>query len=172
MYTTNLIFNGSELEGQSAKHIQSQINKEAALKLYRSVSYTAGIRSLVGKVLRSRHYLQELASTHAGKTVTGSSYAGIRPVSIKKITGSESRSADFDADFLPLHERTRDRWISIAKARLSGRGLPPVELVQVGDAYYVRDGHHRISVARALGEEAIDAQVTVLRVDETLPLAA
>jgi hypothetical protein len=172
MYAGNLILNGSEMQGLSSRDVMSQINKEAALKLYRSIRYTAGMRSLFRKAFGSRHSLQDFTAAHTGKPVAGSSYAGIRPVSINKITGSEGRSADFDADFLPLHERTRDRWISIAKARLSGRGLPPVELVQVGDAYYVRDGHHRISVARALGEEAIDAEVTVLRLAGTLPLAA
>jgi hypothetical protein len=52
--------------------------------------------------------------------------------------------------------------LNIAKLRLEGRPLPPVELIQVGDSYFVRDGHHRISVARAFGQTAIDAQVTVV----------
>ena len=47
----------------------------------------------------------------------------------------------------------------MAQAKLDGTVLPPVELIQVGDIYFVRDGHHRISVARALGEEYIDAEI-------------
>jgi hypothetical protein len=56
----------------------------------------------------------------------------------------------------------------VAKARLKGVTLPPVELIQVGDVYFVRDGHHRISVARAFGQEHVDAEVTVWEVTESL----
>jgi hypothetical protein len=54
--------------------------------------------------------------------------------------------------------------MSVAKARLQGATLPPVDLVQVSDVYFVRDGHHRISVAKALGQVDIDADVTVWEV--------
>jgi len=50
-----------------------------------------------------------------------------------------------------------------------GTPLPPVELVQVGDVYFVRDGHHRISVARTVGQRDIEAEVTVWHVDGPLP---
>ncbi len=92
--------------------------------------------------------------------------AGIRLVPITAIRGSEGREADFDADFNPLQEHTRERWISVAVARQSGVTLPPVKLVQLGDAYYVRDGHHRISVARYQGQNEIEAEVTVWRMAE------
>jgi hypothetical protein len=78
---------------------------------------------------------------------------------LTKIVGSEGRSQDFDKDFNPLNEHTRDRWIGIAAARARGVVLPAVELVQVGEQYYVRDGHHRISVARALGQLDIEARI-------------
>ena len=55
---------------------------------------------------------------------------------------------------------TRSRWLSIAAARLNGQAIPAVELIKAGDTYAVRDGHHRISVARALGEDYIDTRVT------------
>jgi hypothetical protein len=62
-----------------------------------------------------------------------------------------------------------NRWLSVAAARDQGKGLPPVVLVQVGDVYFVRDGHHRIAVARALGQLDIEAQVTVWHVSGPLP---
>lgn len=79
----------------------------------------------------------------------------------KRITGSfnAGRTRDFDGNFRPKHERLADRWISVAKAYLRGRSLPPVKLVEIGDSYFVLDGHHRISVARALGQEKIKAIV-------------
>lgn len=80
-------------------------------------------------------------------------------VPLDQIVGSEGRSDDFDADFNPLQTHTRERWIGIAAALRMGLGLPPVELVQAGDGYYVRDGHHRISVAKALGQLEIEARI-------------
>lgn len=88
-------------------------------------------------------------------------YAGIRLVAIADIVGSEGREHDFDADFRPLQTHNRERWIGVAAARLRGIGLPPVELVQVDGGYYVRDGNHRISVAKAMGQCEIEAEVTV-----------
>lgn len=80
-------------------------------------------------------------------------------VPLEKIVGSEGRSDDFDASFRPLKKHLRERWINVATARRAGVALPAVELVQDGNVYYVRDGHHRISVARALGQLEIDARV-------------
>lgn len=96
-------------------------------------------------------------------------YAGVRAVELKKICGSLGRIGDFDCEFNPLDTRLRDRWISIAMACLRSTGLKPVELIQVEDCYFVQDGHHRISVARALGKCAIDAEVIVWVVPQTLP---
>jgi hypothetical protein len=87
-------------------------------------------------------------------------YLGLRTVSINQIRGSETRTQDFDSSFHPLNERTFDRWSSVAQAHQEGIPLPPVELIKVGEIYFVRDGHHRISVARAFGEQFIEAEVT------------
>jgi hypothetical protein len=86
-------------------------------------------------------------------------YAGQQSVPIDRIQGTEGRLEDFDDAFYPLHDRLRNRWLGVASARLTGRELPPVDLIQVGGIYYVQDGHHRISVAKALGEKYIDAEV-------------
>ncbi len=85
--------------------------------------------------------------------------AGLRTVPIRRIQGTEGRTHDFDRAFHPLTDNTRGRWLSIYNAQTNGVGLPAVELVRVGDDYYVRDGHHRISVARTLGQQFIDARV-------------
>jgi hypothetical protein len=90
-------------------------------------------------------------------------------VPIRQIRGSEGRSRYFDCDFNPLYDEARGRWLNIARARQQGKNLPPVVLVQVGDIYFVRDGHHRISVARALGQLYIEARVTVWQVIGPLP---
>ncbi|MCC7362381.1 MAG: hypothetical protein IT317_23070 [Anaerolineales bacterium] len=81
------------------------------------------------------------------------------PVPLAEIVGSENRAEDFDAEFRPLERHTRDRWISLAAARRLGVALPAVDLVAGPDGYYVRDGHHRISVARAAGQMEIEARI-------------
>lgn len=83
----------------------------------------------------------------------------VQHVPIARIVGTDNRAQDFDCGFAPLREYGCERWLDVAVARAQGRPLPPVELVQVGGEYYVVDGHHRISVAVAYGEDTIDAYV-------------
>ncbi|MAU00488.1 MAG: hypothetical protein CL608_25375 [Anaerolineaceae bacterium] len=73
--------------------------------------------------------------------------------------GSKGRSHDFNNQFWPLREESRDRWVNIAQVMRSKKGLPPVQLIHTDAGYFVRDGHHRISAARALGQTAIEAEV-------------
>jgi hypothetical protein len=122
--------------------------------------------SMLGGRLRC---MLSLESVRAASHVVSSHDTGLRTVPIDRIMGSEGRAHDFDCDFNPLHDMTRDRWLGIASAMQKGRALPPVALIQVGDRYFVRDGHHRISVARALGRQAIEATVEVWLVEGTLP---
>ncbi len=91
--------------------------------------------------------------------VTGSGTIRIIVVPLNRIVGSQDRSTDFDADFNPLKAHIRERWISVAAARRIGVVLPPVELVQAWDGFYVQDGHHRISVANAMGQVEIEARI-------------
>ncbi len=86
-------------------------------------------------------------------------YRGVQTVPIAKIVGSLNRYQDFDHQFLPTQSHTRARWIQIDAARLREEELPPVELYKMGDAYFVRDGNHRVSVARERGQEFIDAEI-------------
>lgn len=88
-------------------------------------------------------------------------HGGVQVVPLAQIRGSEGRCGDFDAQFRPLKAHTADRWANLALAHERGEPIPPVDLLKIGDTYYVRDGHHRVSVARSLGQIAIEAQVTV-----------
>jgi len=92
---------------------------------------------------------------------------GLHVVALDVIVGSVDRGRDFDRRFRPTSGRSRGRWEQIAAAARRGESLPPVDLLGVGELYFVRDGHHRVSVARALGRTDIDAYVTevVTRVD-------
>ena len=88
-------------------------------------------------------------------------YAGSQVVAVKDIHGTINRNGDFDYNFTPLKRNTEHRWCKVATAMLNGIDLPPVELIQVGEDYFVKDGHHRISVAHALGFAYLDAIVEV-----------
>lgn len=112
------------------------------------------------KLFRRPVQIQSLKHLESTKVVLESHYRGISAVPIAQIRGSENRSHDFDDRFYPLQGHSEERWLNIARAMLQDQALPPVELIKVGETYYVRDGHHRISVARILGQQAIDAIVT------------
>jgi hypothetical protein len=85
---------------------------------------------------------------------------GMQVVPLDLIVGTVDRGRDFDRRFRPTSSRVRSRWEQIAAAMRRGEPMPPVDLVRVGEIYFVRDGHNRVSVARALGRTDIEARVT------------
>lgn len=93
----------------------------------------------------------------------GERSVGLRTVHLDAIVGTVDRGRDFDRAFRPISPRVRSRWERIATAMRRGESFPPVSLLQVGEIYFVRDGHHRVSVARALGRDVIEARVTEVR---------
>jgi hypothetical protein len=86
--------------------------------------------------------------------------AGLRVVPLDAIVGTVDRLQGFDRHFRPTTPQVRKRWESVAAAMRRGVAMPPVDLYRVGDVYFVKDGHHRVSVSRALGYHEIDAHVT------------
>ncbi len=90
-------------------------------------------------------------------------YKGMQTVPINLIVGSEGRYKDFDNQFFPKNIHLKERWESIDRAHLQNITLPPVTLYELGGLYFVRDGNHRISVAKARGIEFIDAEVISLK---------
>jgi hypothetical protein len=134
-------------------------------ELHRSMQNKAFVGKIVSFLNGRSRRLLDLTTEVSKRKILRQHYAGSRTVPINRIKGSEGRSGDFDCDFNPLHARTKDRWMSVAMARSQEATLPLVELIQLGDAYFVRDGHHRISVARAFGEDYIDAKVIVLELE-------
>jgi hypothetical protein len=118
-------------------------------------------------VRRRRNHLFDLNA--AQLRLIGQRTAGMRSVQLDHVCGTQGRAHDFDLNFRPLALHLRDRWQSVAIAKLQGYGLPAVRLIQLRDRYCVQDGHHRLSVARALNELEIDAEVTVWEVAGPLP---
>ena len=90
---------------------------------------------------------------------TGQHDLGLQVVPLDAIVGSVDRTVDFDRGLRPTSARLRSRWERINAAQRRGEALPPVSLYKIGDLYFVRDGHHRVSVAKSLGRPDIDAYV-------------
>jgi ParB-like nuclease domain len=88
-------------------------------------------------------------------------YAGVRPIPVRSIVGTEGRAADFDRRFEARRADVRERRRRVEEAFPDG-AFPPIVVHQLGDAYFVVDGHHRVAVARRRGIEMIDAEVTQL----------
>ena len=96
-------------------------------------------------------------------------YIGVRPVEVTKIVGSANRHQDFDRSFLPRHAHSAERWTRVHRAYHERVSLPPPLLLKVGNFYFVYDGHHRTSVARAHGVATIEADV--IEYDTHAPLS-
>ncbi|QYN36779.1 chromosome partitioning protein ParB [Pseudonocardia sp. DSM 110487] len=94
---------------------------------------------------------------------------GLQVVPLESIVGSVDRTRDFDRWFRPRSGRSRERWERLARAQRRGEAIPPIDVYRVGELHFVKDGHHRVSVAHALGFRTIDAFVTEVttRIDAT-----
>jgi hypothetical protein len=88
---------------------------------------------------------------------------GLETVPLDSIVGTVDRTRDFDRGFRPTTPRVRGRWQRIAAAQRRGESFPPISVYRIGDLHFVRDGHHRVSVAKSLGRDDIDAYVTQVR---------
>lgn len=95
-------------------------------------------------------------------------YDGIRPIPVDRIVGTAGRSRDFDRNFLPRDETTRERWRRVEQAFPRG-DFPPIVVYDVDGSYFVVDGHHRVAVAKERGVKMIDAEITRLRTQGDLP---
>jgi hypothetical protein len=95
--------------------------------------------------------------------LTDERYLGLREIPLDKIVGSVGRYRDFTRTFLPRTNAVRSRWQRLDALARGPEGFPPIEVYKVGDAYFVIDGNHRVSVARQLGAKTIEAYVTELQ---------
>ena len=110
--------------------------------------------------------LYEVTSIIKPKSET---YLGMRTIPVARIIGSEGRYHDFSSAFLPKREQLKTRWVSVDSAIINDVILPPISVYSLGGYYFVRDGNHRVSVAKSQGVEFIDAEVVEL--DSEIPLS-
>jgi hypothetical protein len=126
---------------------------------YRRARRKAFMRGVLSWFKRSDNALLAFDDVRRGIHAQAQREGGMREVPIDQIVGSVGRYRDFDRAFLPRQVQTRDRWESVDRAHLDGTDLPPVDLYKIGDTYFVKDGNHRVSVARERGQAFIDAHV-------------
>ena len=141
--------------------------------------YQTPFASAIGdfRAARSRAQLKEILALLKGEStrllpfdevrqmLRGSNSAdrGLQDIPLDAIVGSVGRYTDFTRDFLPRQQVSPDRWARVALAVSDLAGVPPVEVYQIGQVYFVKDGNHRVSVARQLGATHIQAYVTEVR---------
>jgi len=131
-----------------------------------SARFKAFRRAVRSTLTRRSKRLLSLDRVLEAAGVEGKSFGGVQEIPLDRVIGSaapDAKSADFDPGFLPVNRRLRDRWTRIYTAMVEGDELPPIDVYKLDDTYYVIDGHHRVSVARNLGRDSINARVVEVR---------
>ena len=124
-------------------------------------------------VARLRNHPNSLLSYEEVRRITGAKRErnrGLQEVALDKIVGSVDRYSDFTRTFLPIYDNMEERWARVMSLADSRAGWPPIEVYQIGDAYFVIDGHHRVSAAQAMGVATFPAYVT--EVEARVPVKA
>ncbi len=136
------------------------------LRARRRAGLAEVLAALSGREAPLLSYDEVRRRLHAVETPTNV----LEDVPLDAIVGSVGRTQDFTREFLPRTDADKARWVGVRMAMTGLAGTPPVDLYRIGDAYFVRDGNHRVSVARQLGAKFIQAYVTP--VHARVPLAA
>lgn len=143
--------------GEFSQALDLQQNRGAAIHAFNRAKKRGTLRRLRAWLTRRSVRLQHYPTT--GLQDPKQAVRGIQTIALDQIIGSEGRSLDFDNQFWPISDHSRDRWVNIAVAMGTGKPVPLVQLVQIANGYVVRDGNHRVSVARALGHAVIEAEI-------------
>jgi nucleotide-binding universal stress UspA family protein len=134
-----------------------------ALNDFRKARQKAAIEGILARItgkstalLSYEEIRQKLRAIESNKTV-------LRDIPLDAIVGSVGRNKDFSRSFLPLFDSDQDRWARVMAGATGPTGLPPIEVYQIGEVFFVLDGNHRVSVARELGAPTIQAFVREVR---------
>jgi nucleotide-binding universal stress UspA family protein len=146
-------------------------NYSTARADFRRARGRAALQSILARLTGGKSELLSYEDVRRKVRASGVVSRSVQEVPLDAIVGSVGRYNDFTRTFLPKLDSDQDRWARVKAASTgTSSGLPPVELYQIGKAYFVADGHHRISVARTIGQKDIQAYVTEVR--SKVPLEA
>ncbi len=126
------------------------------------------LSSILSKLVNRKTELLSLQDAREILKPKSENYRGMQTVPISLIVGSEGRYKDFNREFLPKHQHLRSRWERVDVAYYKQVNLPPIKLYKLGGVYFVRDGNHRVSVAKMQGVEFVDAEVIELTSEITI----
>jgi nucleotide-binding universal stress UspA family protein len=123
----------------------------------------ASLEQLVARLRRRSADLLSYEDVRRQLRATETHGVELKDIPLDAIVGSVGRYSDFTRSFLPRHDSNEERWARVQLAVTNPEGVPPIEVYEMGDVFFVRDGHHRVSVARQLGATLIQAYVTQVK---------
>ncbi len=156
------------LEKQSAS-LSTAPGPAAAIQDFRTARRQAAMQRILARLSGQPADLLSFEEVQQKLRPLGAAAQGRQEIPLDAIVGSVGRYADFTRTFLPRRDEDQDRWVRVRMAAERPGGLPPIEVYQVGEAYFVLDGNHRVSVARQLGVTRIEAYVT--KIQTRVPLS-
>jgi len=148
----------------------SSSSYQQAVSDFRQARQRAGLEAVLSRLTGKSTDLLPYSEVRAHLKGIESAREQLKEIPLDAIIGSVGRYTDFSRSFLPLKETDRERWAQVKMASEQLQGLPPIDVYQIGEFYFVRDGHHRASIARQNGFTHIQAYVTM--VSTAIPLTA
>jgi len=142
---------------------QSYLNYPSAIQDFRQARRRAAMEQIMARLTGRSVDLLSYEEVRQKLRARESVRWELKDIPLNAIVGSVGRYADFTRSFLPRQDSDEERWARVKIAVTDLSGLPPVKVYQIGDAYFVLDGHHRVSVARQIGATHIEAYVTEVR---------
>lgn len=151
--------------------LSSQSNYELAVRDFQEARKQAAVRRILSRLRGDDDKLLPFDDVRQQLLPTGRTMQhGVQEIPLDKIVGSVDRYEDFTRTFLPKADTTMERWVGVRAAVSDMKGMPPIDVYQIGDAYFVQDGNHRVSIARHLNTKTISARVT--EIETRVPLTA
>lgn len=143
--------------------------QQTAVRDFDRARKQAAMHQFFARVRGRSDELLSYADVHDQLGASGVIQHGVQEIPLDSIIGSVGRYQDFTRDFLPKRDSDEERWVGVKTAVDQMKGMPPIEVYQINDAYFVKDGNHRVSIARQLGVDSITAYVT--EVETRVPLS-
>ncbi|MCB9420978.1 MAG: universal stress protein [Ardenticatenaceae bacterium] len=144
-------------------------SRQGAIKDFHRARLRAGLERILARFTGRSVDLLSYDEVAEQLQIVGRAEQGLRQIPVAAIVGSVGRYNDFSRTFLPRYSSSQDRWVGVKTAVAHISELPAIDVYQIGAAYFVLDGNHRVSIARRDGLDFIDARVTEVRT--RVPLA-
>src|SRR5574337_1282719 len=158
-----ILLRGDWSTGVETSDPMNVLNFQRALDDFYRARRQAALQEIIARLQGKCVELLSYEEVSRRLKAAGRAARGLQDIPLDHIVGSVGRTTDFTRSFLPRMDSDDRRWAGVRAAVDGDSGLPPIEVYQIGDAYFVLDGHHRVSVARQMGRTHIEAVVTEVR---------